>query len=104
MRVRQVLRPQGSDDPKNSALKGRKSAMRFVMLFLLAAFGSFAAIPAHAQLRVAVEGAGFKPIRIAVPDFDASGNGAAEAASQLGQVIRADLQGSAVFEIVDKNA
>jgi TolB protein len=74
--------------------------MRFLMFVLLAMFGALA--PAHAQLRVVVEGVNFKPLRIAIPDFDASGPGAAQAAAQLSQVVRQDLQGSAVFEIVDK--
>jgi len=71
---------------------------------LAAALGVSA--PAHAQerVRVDVEGTTFAPLRIAVPDFDASGPGGAETAKQIADVIRADLQGSAVFELIDKNA
>jgi len=77
--------------------------MRFVMIVVAAFFAMLA--PAHAQnLRVSVEGVDFKPVRIAVPDFDASGAGAAEAAAQISQLIRQDLQSSAVFENIDKNA
>src|SRR6185295_14177678 len=83
----------------------RMFPMRLATLALAALGAVFAFIaPAHAQLRVQVEGVNFVPLRIAVPDFDASGNGAAEAAANISQVIRQDLAGSAVFEIVDKAA
>jgi TolB protein len=74
--------------------------MRILMFALLAVFAAMA--PAQAQVRVPLESPNFQPIRIAIPDFDASGPGAAEAATKLSQVVRQDLQGSAVFEIVDK--
>jgi len=77
--------------------------MRFVMIAVAAFFAMLA--PAHAQnLRVSVEGVDFKPVRIAVPDFDSRGAGATEAAAQISQLIRQDLQGSAVFENIDKGA
>lgn len=77
--------------------------MRFVMIAVAAVFAMLA--PAHAQnLRVSVEGVDFKPVRIAVPDFDSRGAGATEAAAQISQLIRQDLQGSAVFENIDKGA
>jgi TolB protein len=82
--------------------------MRFAM-FMLAVFAALtsfgAGIPAHAQqnVRVVVESDNFVPLRIAVPDFDASGPGAAEAAAQISELVRADLRGSAVFEILDKS-
>ena len=62
------------------------------------------AAPAAAQLRVTVVGEEYVPMRIAVPDFDSSGTGAAEIAAQLSEVLRKDLASSAVFELVDKAA
>ena len=46
------------------------------------------AAPAAAQLRVTVVGEEYVPMRIAVPDFDSSGTGAAEIAAQLSEVLR----------------
>jgi len=60
--------------------------------------------PAAAQLRVTVVGEEYVPMRIAVPDFDSEGTGAAEIAAQLSDVLRKDLASSAVFELVDKAA
>ena len=78
--------------------------MRLLKLLIVAAaavIGPLASIPAHAQLKVEVEGVNFVPVRIAVPEFDATGNGAADGARQIGEGVRADRSGSAVFEIVD---
>jgi TolB protein len=79
--------------------------MRFVG-FMMIALVTALAPAAHAQgrLRVEVESSTFVPVRIAVPDFDAAGPGASETALKIGEVIRADLQGSAVFENIDKAA
>jgi TolB protein len=59
---------------------------------------------AHAQLRAQVVGEQYIPLRIAVPDFDAAGPGAADIARQLSDVIRADLGSSAPFRVLDKAA
>ncbi|MDP3738833.1 MAG: Tol-Pal system beta propeller repeat protein TolB [Hyphomonadaceae bacterium] len=76
--------------------------LKFLFVAAAAVIGPLASAPAQAQLRVEVEGRNFAPVRIAVPEFDASGGGAADAARQIGEIIRQDLAGSAVFEIVDK--
>jgi TolB protein len=84
---------------------GRKLAMRFLTILFAAlgmVFGPLAVAPAHAQLKVDVVGERYIPLRIAIPDFDATGPGAAEAAAQMTQVIRQDLTGSAVFQVMDK--
>ena len=81
--------------------------MRFLTLFLAAIAmlaGPIGSPPAQAQLRVQVVGENYIPLRIAIPDFDASGPGAAEAATQIAQVIRQDLESSAVFELINPNA
>jgi TolB protein len=57
---------------------------------------------AHAQLRVTAVGEQYIPLKIAIPDFDASGPGAEEIARQLSDVIRADLGTSAPFRVLDK--
>ena len=58
--------------------------MRFLTI-LFAALGMVVAplAPAHAQLKVDVVGERYIPLRIAIPDFDAAGHGAAEAAAQI---------------------
>jgi TolB protein len=76
--------------------------LTFVLAILAA--GLAADAPASAQLRVPVDSPNFIPIRIAIPDFDAAGNGAADAATKIGEVIRSDLSGSAIFQMVDKAA
>jgi TolB protein len=81
--------------------------MRFLTIATLAIAATLGAYaPSHAQerVRVTVEGENFIPLRIAIPDFDATGPGATETAKQIADVVRADLQGSAVFELIDKNA
>ncbi|HVY88332.1 MAG TPA: hypothetical protein VG942_05650 [Hyphomonadaceae bacterium] len=78
--------------------------MRYFTFALMALAMVFGPTSAVAQLHVSVEGVDFKPVRIAVPDFDATGPGAAEAAAQLSEVVRQDLKTSAVFEIVDKSS
>lgn len=77
-------------------------AFSFLLVMLAAAFA--VAGPASAQLRVTVVGEEYVPMRIAVPDFSASGPGAAEIAVQLSDVLRSDLKSSAVFDLVDKAA
>ena len=59
---------------------------------------------AHAQLRAQVVGEQYIPLRIAVPDFDAAGPGAAEIAQQLTGVIRADLTSSAPFRVLEPSS
>src|SRR5690242_13498659 len=81
--------------------------MRFLTIMTLAIAAALgASAPSHAQerVRVDVEGTTFAPLRIAIPDFNASGPGSAETAKEIVDVIRADLQGSAVFELIDRNA
>ena len=79
--------------------------MRLLTLALAVLTAGFAgAAPAQAQLRVQVDSPNFIPIRIAIPDFDAAGNGAADAATKISEVIRNDLTGSAVFQMIDKAA
>ena len=69
----------------------RKNPMRHLKSFVMAvAVTRGMAAPAVAQLRVTVVGEEYVPMRIAVPDFDASGNGAAEIAAQLSDVLRKD--------------
>ena len=77
-----------------------------LLTILLAGFAMMisAAFPAHAQLKVDVVGERYIPLRIAIPNFDATGPGAAEAAAQMMQVIRNDLTGSAVFNVMDPAA
>ncbi len=61
------------------------------------------ALHAHAQpLRVTAVGEQYIPLRIAIPDFDATGPGAADIARQLSDVIRSDLGASAPFRVLDK--
>jgi TolB protein len=81
--------------------------MRFLTILTLALAAVLgASAPSHAQerVRVIVEGENFIPLRIAIPDFDASGPGGTEAAKLIADVVRADLQGSAVFELINANA
>ena len=83
----------------------RKTPMRRFKSFVIAIAAMMGvAAPAAAQLRVTVVGEEYVPMRIAVPDFDASGNGAEDIAKQLSEVLRNDLASSAVFELVDKAA
>jgi TolB protein len=76
----------------------------------LAVFGAGALVylapqaPAHAQLRATVVGEQYIPLRIAIPDFDGSGPGAAEIARQISDVLRADLGGSVPFRVLEKAA
>jgi len=51
-----------------------------------------------------VVGEQYIPLRIAVPDFDAAGPGAAEIAQQLTGVIRADLTSSAPFRVLEPSS
>ena len=60
--------------------------------------------PAHAQLRAQIVGEQYIPLRIAIPDFDAAGPGAADIAKQLADVVRADLGSSAPFRVLDKSS
>lgn len=79
--------------------------MRYLMLLLsMVGLVTATAAPASAQLRVTVVGEEYVPMRIAVPDFGASGAGAAEIAAQISQVVSSDLASSAVFELVNKAA
>ena len=83
----------------------RMTPMRHFKSFVIAIAAMMGmAAPAAAQLRVTVVGEEYVPMRIAVPDFDSSGTGAAEIAAQLSEVLRKDLASSAVFELVDKAA
>ena len=87
------------------ALKNGKDPMRQFKSFVIAIAAMMGMItPAAAQLRVTVVGEEYVPMRIAVPDFDSEGTGAAEIAAQLSDVLRKDLASSAVFELVDKAA
>jgi len=81
-------------------------AMRLAAGFVTAAalLVSPVAPHAHAQLRVTAVGEQFIPLRIAIPDFDATGPGAAEIARQLSDVIRSDLNSSTPFQVLDKAA
>jgi len=83
---------------------GKKALMKLAV-FAMGAVALFAAAPpapAHAQLRAQVVGEQYIPLRIAIPDFDATGPGAEEIARQLSDVIRADLGTSAPFKVLDK--
>jgi TolB protein len=72
---------------------------------LLAMVAALALAPmGHAQLRVTVEGVNFQPMPIAIPDFDGQSPQATDIATQMTEVIRADLAGSAVFRLIDPNA
>src|SRR5690349_16619659 len=85
--------------------KARTTAMRYLMLLLsMVGLATATAAPASAQLRVTVVGEEYVPMRVAVPDFGAAGNGAAEIATQISQVVSSDLASSAVFELVNKAA
>src|SRR5690349_16937023 len=81
--------------------------MRFLTIMTLAlaaALGAAAPSSAQERVRVIVEGENFIPLRIAIPDFDASGPGGNETAKQIADVVRADLKGSAVFDLIDASA
>ena len=79
--------------------------MRILTFFMIAiASIGFAATPAAAQLQVRVVGEEYVPMRIAIPDFDAEGPGAAEIARDLSDVLRADLSSTTAFTLVDKAA
>jgi TolB protein len=85
----------------------RITPMRYLKLLLAATavvFGPLGSSPSQAQLRVTVVGEEYVPVRIAIPDFAATGPGAAEVAANLSNVIRQDLAGSTAFALVDKNA
>ena len=78
--------------------------MAAVAMGALALFAAAPHAPAHAQLRAQVVGEQYIPLRIAIPDFDGTGPGAAEIARQIGDVVRADLGTSAPFRVLDKAA
>lgn len=79
--------------------------IRTFRMILLAAIAAVSWAPlASAQLRVTVEGVNFQPMPIAVPDFDSASPQARDIATQMAEVIRADLSGSAVFRLIDPNA
>lgn len=93
--------------PQNAGVFGRISArMSAALLGAVALVGGamLAPPPAHAQLRAQVVGEQYIPLRIAIPDFDAAGPGAADIARQLSDVIRSDLGSSAPFRVLDKSA
>lgn len=77
-----------------------------ILTFILIAIASagITAAPAAAQLQVQVVGEEYVPMRIAIPDFDAEGPGAAEVARDLSDVLRADLSSSTAFALVDRAA
>jgi TolB protein len=79
--------------------------MQFLRLLLVAAAALLGiGAPAFAQLRVTVEGVNFQPMRIAVPDFDGGSAQAQTVARQISEVLRADLNSSAVFQLIDSQA
>ncbi len=78
--------------------------MRLLTIMMLALAALTPAGPSHAQLKVQVVGEEYVPMRIAIPDFDAEGPGAADAARDLSDVLRADLSSTTAFALVDKAA
>jgi TolB protein len=77
---------------------------QFLAALAVVAFGLLGSVPSQAQIRATVIGEEFVPLRIAVPDFTASGPGAAEVAANLTNVIRQDLMSSTAFQLIDKAA
>ncbi len=79
--------------------------IRVLILSLAAALASTGMIlPAAAQERTTAVGTIYQPMPIAIPDFNAAGAQANEKANQIAEVIRTDLDGSAVFRLIDKAA
>src|SRR5690606_9683232 len=101
------MRAHGRTAGPGKTRSGRTPAMRLLTLFL-AAFailaGPIGDAPAPAQLRVQVVGENYIPLRIASPDFDASGPGGAEAAAQMAQGLRQAPGGAADSPLTDENA
>ncbi|WP_409916694.1 Tol-Pal system beta propeller repeat protein TolB [Hyphomonas sp.] len=73
--------------------------MTYLKRFLAAALLVLGlAIPAHAQLQVRVDEGNFRPMTIAVPDFEVTGTNT-QLARQIADVIRADLASTGLFDI-----
>lgn len=67
-------------------------------LFAAALLALGLALPAAAQLRVRVDEGNFKPVAMAIPDFQVTGaNG--DIAKQIADVVRADLASTGLFEL-----
>ncbi len=77
----------------------KNTALRFLSLALLALTAAFAALPAHAQLRVTVEGVNFQPMPVAVPNFDGGNAQAQEIAARISEVVKADLDSTGLFSL-----
>jgi TolB protein len=58
------------------------------------------AAPASAQDRATVEGLIYKPMPIAIPEFNSNSADAKAIATQIAQVVRADLESSAAFRLL----
>ena len=69
-----------------------------------AALAAMAAIPANAQLSVDITRGGAAPIPIAVSPFAADGGINAPLATQIADVVSADLDGSGLFRTIDRRA
>ena len=74
-------------------------AMRHLCQFLAAALLVLGlTLPASAQLRVRVDEGNFKPVPIAIPDFQVTGPDG-ELAKQIVEVVRADLASTGLFDL-----
>ena len=73
--------------------------LRLIFLFLF-----FCTTPVWAALKIDVSGAKTAPIPIALPVFSVQDEGLKEIAKQITAVVKADLESSGLFRIIDSNA
>ncbi|MGB6229406.1 MAG: Tol-Pal system beta propeller repeat protein TolB [Litorimonas sp.] len=75
--------------------------MTRILTLLLALAGLSVPVAAHAQIEVDITQGNIDPVPIAVPDFVATTIEDAELGAQIAGVIRANLEGSALFRSLD---
>ena len=73
--------------------------LRFCFLFLI-----FCATPVWAALKIDVSGAKTAPIPVALPDFAVQDEGLKDIAKQMTAVVKADLESSGLFRVIDSDA
>lgn len=83
---------------------GQPLSRRGVLAGAAATLAMGAIGPAHGQLAVDITRGVVEPIPIAISPFAADGGQAASLATQMAEVISADLDGSRLFETIDRRA
>jgi TolB protein len=78
--------------------------LRSTVVLTALATGALFAVPAHAQLQVQINQGQVRALPIAITNFVAGGGSEAEVATQISQVVEADLRRSGLFAPVDRAA